>query len=111
MIPFALCYAALAGVSVAAHVVYGHQLRGPAADRPVFVQLFDEVLGPIRRARDHVPPGQPVAAPYPALTYLYSGHQAVGVADLGDTADPTARWARWRQLGIHYLVDTAYLND
>src|SRR5579885_3063049 len=94
MIPFALCYAArgvrtlvkpvserdgwgtalaaisaLAGVSVAAHVVYGHQLRGPAADRPVFVQLFDEVLGPIRRARDHVPPGQPVAAPDLALTW------------------------------------------
>ncbi|HLK12296.1 MAG TPA: hypothetical protein VKW76_13030 [Candidatus Binatia bacterium] len=136
MIPFTLCYAArgvrtlakpvtggdgwgtalaailaLAGVSVATHVVYIRQLRGPAADRPVFVQLFDEVLGPIHWARDHVPAGQPVAAPYPALTYLYSGHQAVGVADLGDTADPTARWARWRQLGIHYLVDTAYLND
>ncbi len=103
--------AALAGVSLLAHVTYIRQLWGPAAERPVFVQLFDEVLAPIRWARDHVPAGQPLATPYPALTYLYSGHPTVGVADLSDAGDTPVHWERWRRLGIHYLVDTNYLND
>ncbi len=127
LLPFVLCYTALGvarlagaararhgrsaalavmtlvlGVSLASHMVYVHQLRGPYDQQPLWLQLFDELTDVIGWARQHVPEGQVVAANHPAIVYLYSGHPTIGYDD------PNGTWEQWRRLGVHYFVETLY---
>jgi hypothetical protein len=129
-IPFVLCYvavgaatvarrltggsgraAALAvvvvcvGASVLGNGTYLRQLYGPPEQHPRWQRIFDEHLDVIRWTHDHVPPEQIVAATDPALVYLYDGHRTVGYWQ------PRGTWAEWRRLGVHYLVDTSYLDE
>jgi len=55
----------------------------------------DEVLNWIR---ERVPPMALVATTNPPLVYLRTGRQTVAIDD------PGANWARWRVLGVRYLV-------
>jgi len=124
LLPFALCYlagglgplvgrratlgvvVALALVSVGADVAYVWRLRGPAEQRSLWQRAFEEHRDVIRWVREHVPADQPVAAVDPALVALYDdGRKTVGYWQ------PQGAWAEWRRLGIHYMVDTTYLDE
>lgn len=124
LLPFGLCYlsggllplvgrratlgavVALAVVSVVADVAYVRRLRGPAEQRPLWQRAFDEHRDVIRWVHEHVPKDQAVAAVDPALVALYDdGRKTVGYWQ------PEGTWTEWRRLGIHYLVDTTYLDE
>jgi len=124
LLPFALCYladglgslvgrratlgvvAAIAAVSVVANVAYAQRLHGPVEQRSLWQRAFDEHRDVIRWVHEHVPPDQPVAAVDPALVALYDdGRKTVGYWQ------PDGTWTEWRRLGIHYLVDTTYLDE
>jgi hypothetical protein len=89
-------------LDLGSHVNYVRHLYGPPDERPLWVRIFDEELELMRWVPSNVSPGQPVAAINPAMTYLYTGYQAVGYWT------PLGTWGEWRRLGIHYMVDVSY---
>jgi hypothetical protein len=96
---------ALAAVSLVADVAYARRLHGPPEARPLWQRIFDEHLDVIRWVHDHVPADQVVVGQDPALIHLYDGRRTIGYWQ------PSGTWTEWRRLGVHYLVDTSYLDS